>query len=462
MTVIIRLNKFHKLALRIQALIFHSNNDRSKNVKKNILESLFIKGFNLLISLLLVPLTLGYVSSELYGVWLTISSILTWLGLFDIGFTLGLKNKLTEALALGDYKKGKQLVSTTYYMMILIFVPLSVVLEIVNRFIDWSSFLNVNAIYNDDITKVMQVLLAFFCLQMIVNVIICVVEAYQNVALSGSFNVIGNFISLIVIYALTKLCPPSLFVLGFALSLIPVLVASAASFLLYKSKYKDVSPSISSINKSYIKELFSLGYKFFIIMLQVIIMYQTTNILISNISGPNDVTSYNIAYKYVTIMTMVFSIIMSPLWPAFTDAYTKNDYSWMRMVYRKMKFIYVLVFSLTIIMIVISPFVYHVWIGDKAVIPMSMTIAVGAYALAGNWMSLQTMLINGVGAIQLQLYVSVVGMILHIPLSLLLGKYIGPYGVLVSLIIITAISSIFLTIQLNKVLNKHATGIWIR
>ena len=73
--------------------ILSSNDQRTNIVKKNIIASLFIKGCSILISLLLVPITLGYVSSELYGIWLTLSSIMLWLNFFDVGFTLGLKNK---------------------------------------------------------------------------------------------------------------------------------------------------------------------------------------------------------------------------------------------------------------------------------------------------------------------------------------------------------------------------------
>ena len=110
---------------------FFQGNKRSVTVKKNIISSLAIKGCSIIISLLLVPMTLGYVSSELYGIWLTLSSIMIWLNFFDIGFTLGLKNKLTEAIAINDRERGKALVSTTYFMMVVIFIPLFIVLEFV-------------------------------------------------------------------------------------------------------------------------------------------------------------------------------------------------------------------------------------------------------------------------------------------------------------------------------------------
>lgn len=73
--------------------LFFTGDNRSANVKKNILGSIFIKGISMVVSFMLVPLTIGYVSSELYGVWLTISSVLAWLSFLDVGFSQGLKNK---------------------------------------------------------------------------------------------------------------------------------------------------------------------------------------------------------------------------------------------------------------------------------------------------------------------------------------------------------------------------------
>lgn len=53
--------------------------DRSKAIKQNIIGGLLIKGISILISILIVPLTLGYVNSEMYGIWLTLSSIMMWM-----------------------------------------------------------------------------------------------------------------------------------------------------------------------------------------------------------------------------------------------------------------------------------------------------------------------------------------------------------------------------------------------
>lgn len=435
---------------------------RSLIVKKNIIASLLIKGCSIIVSLLLVPLTLDYVSSEMYGIWLTLSSIMLWLNFFDVGFTLGLKNRLAEAIAIKDWNRGKALVSTTYFMMVVIFVPLCLLLELLIPHLNWASFLNVDSSYNADISQALYVLVACFCLQMIVNVLLAVVAAFQKVALSMLFPVIGNILSLIVIVILTKCCPPSLTSLAFAISSMPIIVVSIASFCLFKGVFEKVSPSFNAIDKKRVKDLFGLGVKFFLIQIQVVVFFQTTNILISNVSGPDDVTAYNIAYKYLSIGMMVYSIILNPLWPAFTDAYAKKDFAWMNGIYAKMKKLYFMSALVIVIMMVASPIVYSLWIGEKADISFIMTLAVGSYMILNTWDALQVQLINGIGAIKLQTYVTMIGLFLHIPMALFLGRYLGAVGVVSSMFLIVAIYSTFFTLQINKILKRKAGGIWIK
>jgi O-antigen/teichoic acid export membrane protein len=446
---------------KIQNLIF-TGNTRSVTIKKNIIASLGIRGCSIIISLILVPMTLGYVSSELYGIWLTLSSIMLWLNFFDVGFTLGLKNKLAEAIAQNNLEKGKSLVSTTYFMMILIFIPLLIILESIIPFVNWSTFLNVQSIYNEEIIKCLYILAACFCIQMILNVFTAVVAAFQQVALSSAFPVIGNFLSLITIFFLTKYCPPSLLALAIAISVMPLLVIFTASIIFFKKKYKNVSPNIHYIDRKYAKELFTLGYKFFLIQIQGVVLYQCTNILISRLSGPEYVTAYNIAYKYLNIALMVYSIVLTPLWPAFTDAYTRKDFIWMKSIYKKMTRFYIFSACIVILMIASSDIIYKLWIGDRAEVPFSMTLTLGIFILINSWDALQVNLINGIGTIKLQTYVTLIGLIFHIPLSLFIGKYIGAIGVVISMTIIICIYSIFFTIQIKQILTQKAKGIWIK
>lgn len=444
--------------------ILISRDQRTNTVKKNMLGSIFVKGCSILISLIVVPLTIGYVNRELYGIWLTLASIIHWVHYMDVGFTLGLKNKLAEALANKEYDRGKSLVSTTYFLMVIIFVPVCILLLYLVPHIDWARLLNVNPMYSSDIIETISVLVILISVQMIINVFSTVVAAYQKVALSSSFAVIGQAISLIVIIALKQFCDPQLVYLAFAFTLMPILVTILFSYAYYRYKFAEVSPSLKWIRLEYVKDLWSLGVKFFIIQIQMIVLYQTTNILISNIEGPDAVTVYNIAYKLLNVVIMICTLIMAPLWPAFTDAYTKHDFSWMNKIYNKMSRFYIIVIFAVICIVLLSPYVIQVWIGNEIKVPFILTVSIGLYTLVHSWSQLQVLLINGIGTVKLQTYVTIIGLVLHIPLSLFLGRQLGwgTIGVVISMSVIAMIYSTFFTIQIRKILSQKAKGIWIK
>ena len=76
--------------------------ERNIIAKKNIIASFVIKMVGIVISLIMVPMTINYVSPTQYGLWLTISSIVTWISYFDFGFAHGFRNRFTEAIALNN------------------------------------------------------------------------------------------------------------------------------------------------------------------------------------------------------------------------------------------------------------------------------------------------------------------------------------------------------------------------
>ena len=148
---------------------------------------------------------------------------------------------------------------------------------------------------------------------MILNTITVIYAAFQKVAISTAFPVIGNLLSLIIIIILAHTSSSSLVLLTFALSVAPVLIIFIATIILFTTKFRNLRPSLHLAKYQQIKELWSLGYKFFLIQIQVVVMFQATNFLISNISGPTEVTSYNISYRYLNVALMLYNIILGPM-----------------------------------------------------------------------------------------------------------------------------------------------------
>ena len=440
----------------------NSGDNRSVAVKKNIGYSLLIKGVSVCLSFLIVPLTLGYVNAELYGVWLTLSSILTWLTFFDIGLTQGLKNKLGEAIANCDWNLGKKYVSTTYAIMFLIFVPLFFTLELAIPKVNWAELLNINPIYNTDIKKALVVIAACFCFQMILNVLTSVIAAFQKVAFSSLIGVVGQFLSFVAILLLSMLAQPSLLAVSIAYSCMSVLVFGGATVVLFGTTFSKVSPSIKCIDNRCVRDIFNMGVKFFILQIQYIVYYQTTNFLISKYAGATEVTVYNIAFKYMNVVTMLFGVILTPLWPAYTEAFVKRDYIWMNMIFLKMKKVYWLINMLILIMLIVSPIAYHLWIGNRVSIPFLLTTIISLYVAITNWASLNVYIINGSGKIKLQTYITTIGMLMFIPFAILMTSEFGTYGIVTSLLAVNLTLAMFYTIQVSKLLSNNLSGIWAK
>lgn len=439
-----------------------TNNRRSNQVKINALLGFLIKGVSILVSLMLVPMTIDYVSSELYGVWLTISTIVHWISFFDVGFGNGLRNKLAEALSLNNYKEGKILVSSTYCALGSIFITVGTILFIVTGYINWSSVLNVDPIYNTTLISVVRIVLCSFCFQIFLKVIQNVAQAHQMNALSSAIDTIGNIVVLCAIFILTKTTFPDLKWLAFAFSLSPVAVLIIFSIALYSTRFKEVSPSTKYIKRDYISTVFTLGSKFFVIQIAAIVLYQTINVIISNVCGPSSVTIYNIAYKYLSVSFMAYHIIMAPIWSAFTDAYAQNDWKWMQNVYKKLLTILGLSVILIICMIVVSPFVYRIWLKDSVDIPFVITMLIGLYMVVLNFSGLHSQILNGIGIIKLELYEAVAQALAYIPIAYVMAQYFGLEGCIISLIIVTLLPTIIQVIQVRKIFNHTAHGLWNR
>jgi O-antigen/teichoic acid export membrane protein len=181
------------------------SNERSTNAIKNIIASFGIKGISIVVSLLLVPLTINYVNPTQYGIWLTLSSIVGWFSFFDIGFGNGLRNRFAEAKATGDYAKAKAYISTTYVCLGIIFSVVWIFFFCINFFIDWSVILNAPAQMAKELSQVAIIVFSFFCMQIVLKTINTVIIADQKPAKSAFFDMLGQVLTLLIIFILTKM-----------------------------------------------------------------------------------------------------------------------------------------------------------------------------------------------------------------------------------------------------------------
>ncbi len=441
---------------------FLANDARGKKVQKNIIVIIILQGISVLTSFLLVPLTIDYVSASEYGIWLTISSIVGWFSLVDIGMGSGLKNKLTEALAQNDIILAKKYVSTTYISLGIFVTLIFSILLAVTCFIDWAVILNQADSMKSMLTETMFIVVAFFAMRMIVSLISMILTAHMLPAASTAINTASNLLTLIVILILTELIPGDLRVLALVLSGIPVLIYILVTIILFSKKYKKISPSWKYFDKREMKSLLNLGVGFFFIKISMILLFQTSNIIIIHWFTNEDVVVYNVAYKLFSVAFIMFDMLVQPYWTAFTDAWVKKDNEWIQDSIAKLLRIWKVISLCCIIVLLLSPIIYKIWIGDSVHIPFILSAVMCLYFICRCYGGTYNMFINGTGKIRIQSITLAIMTLLYFPLAYFLAKIlnIGLIAIPLSLIA-TDIYSLFIArIHYKRLLSNSATGLW--
>ena len=442
---------------------FSQGNKRTLRAKKNISVSFISKGISILISFLIVPLTLGYVGKVEYGIWMTISSIIHWFAFFDIGLGNGLRNKLAEALAKDEKEIAKIYVSSTFALITGIASLMFIGFFIAANFISWNSALNTDVVPNNELFDIVVIVFFFFCIGFIMKILSSILQALQRYAMNDILAVIAQVLGLVAIYILVKTTDSSLFNLCLVYGSKSAIVMLIASIFLFSGSLKEFRPRIKYINIKKALPLMNLGIWFFINQILYLIVTQTSVILVIQFFGPEDVTIFNLAKRYMTIVSMLYVMILTPFLSAFTEAYTKKEFGWIKSTIRQINIIWLIASFGTFFLVIGYKLFFRFWVGDEIIIPVSLIIVLGISSILGTWTSTFTLFLNGIGKIRLQFYVQIFQALLFIPLSYLFYKLdFGLASLVIPGIIFATVGVFIFTIQYRKIISQTAYGVWYK
>jgi O-antigen/teichoic acid export membrane protein len=333
---------------------------------------------------------------------------------------------------------------------------------IINPFLNWANILNTSVVPVRELSLLALIVFTFFVLRFIFKIIGIILMADQRPAVYNAFGPAGSIITLIIIIILIKTTKEgSLLILGLLLSFIPVFILMTMTFILFNGKYKKYKPSIKYVNFQYSNDLMRLGRRFFIIQVSAVVLFATSNIIIAQLLGPEEVTVYNIAYKYFSIPIMVYSIIMTPIWSAVTDAYIKDETIWLKNVLNKLNIASVVFVIGILIMLLISGFAYRIWIGNRVTVPFVLSAMMALFAVINVVLSPYSQFINGFGKLNLSTLITIFQTLFYIPLAIILTKTaLGAAGVMLATCLINGFGLIIEPLQTYKILNNKANGIW--
>lgn len=444
--------------------IYHrliGDNKRTALVRKNILLSFLVKGWSALIVFLMVPLTLHCLGVYKNGIWLTISSLLIWIDNLDIGLGNGLRNSLATYVAKGNIRKAHEAVSSTFAMLIAIIVPVCLLLCLIVDNTDVYSFLNVDKSLVADLVDVVLVCLIFVCGTFVFKFVGNVYLGLQLPAVNNMLQSLGQTLALSLTCIVYLIGSQSLFLIGVANTVAPLLIYLLSYPYTFYVKYKEIRPSFRFVKKSMIKTLMSMGMVFFFIQISGALLFMSSNILISRLFSPECVTPYQIAYRYFYIPLLLFIIICTPYWSATTDAYARGDMPWIKQSGRKLNQTVAVIILCMIIMVIISKSFYSVWVGMDVYVPFSVTVMMAIYDAITIASLRYSYVLNGLGALRIQLVTTVAAALSFIPLAVVVVNVTeSVIGFMAVLCIVNVPGLILNKIQYNRIINKTAKGIW--
>ena len=229
--------------------------------------SFIAKALNILISFLSVPLTVHYLGAERYGVWLTISSLLTWMSMTDFGLAgNALVNVLAEASGREDRAAAQHYTASAFWALTGVSALAGVISVASFRYIPWRAVFRVSASTSThELQWACGLTLVFFVLAFPLSIQNSIYSAYQDGFLANAWGIGANIFSLAALIVVSQ-THGGLPQLVLALSGTRALVSIANCFFLFR-RYHWLTPTPSAVRWQCVKRLFSLGSKYLVTQL---------------------------------------------------------------------------------------------------------------------------------------------------------------------------------------------------
>lgn len=428
---------------------FIGTDSRSKKMYKNTVAMIGIRGVSMILTLISAPIMLHHVDRADYGVLLTLTSIVGWVGYMDVGLGNGLRNKLPEFLAKGDFHSAKKIVSSCYVTLAIYVALIIVIFLMVSPFVDWLGVLNSPTSDAGEIRGLTNVVFIAFCIQFLFGLINSILFAYQMPAFQSLFTFVGQFVALIALVIQVYVFDvTSVLQIGAVNSIIPPLVLFWGSIGLFRTKLKEIAPSFKLFEFKSVGSILSLGLKFFVLQMITIVLFQANSIIIARVVSPEAVVEYNLAFKYVSLLTMIFTIVITPVWSATTDAYVRKDFEWINKTLSFSRKVCIASIFIGVLMVLASKFVYGMWLGRGSIdINYSTTGLILLYISFEMLYKVYGTIINGTGKVFAQIILTGIIAIIYIPLAIFLGNLCGLSGVLIANTIVFALNYVWSKLQ---------------
>lgn len=422
----------------VRAKAFDTSDDvgRSKERYRRALlttiASVVARGTQILASLITVPLTLHYLGQDLYGLWLTMSSVTAMFTFADLGIGNGLLTALSEARGRDNRVAARRLVSSGFYVLVGIGAGLGVLFWLLFPLVPWAKVFNVSSPQAAaQVGPAIAILLASFVVALPLGVVSRIRGAFQEGFVDSAYVMFGSVLTIGMLLIAIRL-EGGLPLLAGALVGPPIIATLLNGVDLWgRRRLRWLRPRLSDIDREATRRI--LGVSFFFLILQVAgaVAYQSDAIILAQVLGPASVTQYAIPMKLFLLIPTALGLVFAPLWPAYAEALARGDVSWARRTFsRSMKLAVGLSVPLSLALVFLGPFILDLWVGDAVTPTPLLLLAGGSWAILASIGSAIAAFFNGAHLLKFQAVTAVLMMLANVAISIFLTYRIGVSGVM--------------------------------
>lgn len=285
------------------------------------------------------------------------------------------------------------------------------------------------------------------------KIVTSIFYAMQKTALPNLLALLSSIavLAFVNIYS-SKDVETKLIALSFAQVITMCLPLLFANIVVFMTGLKDSKPNIHFFDLNTGKAVVGLGGKFFVIQVSLLVITSTNEMLISNLSGSAHVVEYQTYNRIFSMVIVLFSLLIQPMWSAFSQANATKNYKWMRNVYTKFKIFAALGSVGCFFIAFIFDTIVKIWLGTDVVeIYLVYALCFAVLTSITLFVNSATSIANGMNELRCQMLWTVIGAIAKIPLSFILVYLFNAWiGVIISNIIVLIPLVVFQSWSSNK------------
>ena len=404
---------------------------RMLGILQGFVTSLGNRGIAVAVSFLSVPLTIGYLGQERYGVWITLGSLLAWVQLSDFGLGQGLTNAVTTAIGQDRPDLARTHLSNATLLLSAIAAAVGVIMVAAWRFIDWNDLFGVvSPMAKAEAGPAVAAALAIFLLQFPLGIAGKVYIAHQESRIANYWGGAGNIVGLLSLLIVTR-TQGGLVWLVIAVSGTSLLINAASTAWLFLRHRPTLRPSLRSVNAAHMRSLSQTSGQFFLLQVMALVTFSSDNFVVSHFLGAKSVPEYSLTYGLFNYTSLPQSILFSYLWTAYNEAIARRDLIWVKRTF-SLHLLANVAFTIVAVIVlsaVAKPFIAW-WAGPGVVPSSALVLWMAAWSIINAFTNTIACLLAAASRVRYQIIYSAASTLSNIILSIYLVQQWGVVGVI--------------------------------